>query len=175
MQSPPFPRYLVSPRSKYFPQHHVLKHPQLPFLPQCQRPSFTPIQNNTPTVQISSSAPSTNVVPPLSDFGLHDQNYAIYCKNTVVKSVHFMCDMTSSRWWPGRIVMPPSSLVGSSVRMYQNARCHSPHPRQVSRSNASERNTPAVNIHKTEFSRVLWKPHVPSVLKSKFASFCPTL
>ena len=39
------PRYLVPPRSKYSPQHHVLKHPQLPFLPQCQRPSFTPIQN----------------------------------------------------------------------------------------------------------------------------------
>ena len=46
MQSPPFPRYLVPPRSKYSPQHHVLTHPQLPFLPQCQRPSFTPIQNN---------------------------------------------------------------------------------------------------------------------------------
>ena len=46
MQSPPFPRYLVPPRSKYSPQHHVLKHPQLPFLPQCQRPSFTPTQNN---------------------------------------------------------------------------------------------------------------------------------
>ena len=46
MQSPPFPRYLVPPRSKYSPQHHVLKHPQLPFLPQCQRPSFTPIQNS---------------------------------------------------------------------------------------------------------------------------------
>ena len=46
MQSPPFPRYLVLPRSKYSPQHHVLKHPQLPFLPPCQRPSFTPIQNN---------------------------------------------------------------------------------------------------------------------------------
>jgi len=45
MQSPPFPRYLVPPRSKYSPQHHVLKHPQLPFLPQCQRPSFTPIQS----------------------------------------------------------------------------------------------------------------------------------
>ena len=29
MQSPPFPRYLVPPRSKYSPQHHVLKHPQL--------------------------------------------------------------------------------------------------------------------------------------------------
>ena len=41
-----FPRYLVPPRSKYSPQHPVLKHPQLPFLPQCQRPSFTPIQNN---------------------------------------------------------------------------------------------------------------------------------
>ena len=46
MQSPPFPRYLDPPRSKYSPQHHVLKHPQLSFLPQCQRPSFTPIQNN---------------------------------------------------------------------------------------------------------------------------------
>jgi len=48
------PRYAVSsipplplpPSSKYSPQHHVLKHPQLPFLPQYQRPSFTPIQNN---------------------------------------------------------------------------------------------------------------------------------
>ena len=40
------PHYLVPPRSKYSPQHQVLKHPQLPFLPQCQRPCFTPIQNN---------------------------------------------------------------------------------------------------------------------------------
>ena len=46
MQSPPFPRYLVPPRSKYSPQHPVLKHPQLPFLLQCQLPGFTPIQNN---------------------------------------------------------------------------------------------------------------------------------
>ena len=45
MQSPPFPRYLVPPRSKYSPQHHVLKHPQLPFLPQYQRPSFTPTRD----------------------------------------------------------------------------------------------------------------------------------
>ena len=44
MQSPPFPRYLVPPRPKYSPQHHILKHPQLPFLPQCQRTSFTPVQ-----------------------------------------------------------------------------------------------------------------------------------
>ena len=40
------PRYLVPPRSKYSPQHHIFKYPQLPFLPQLQRPSFTPIQNN---------------------------------------------------------------------------------------------------------------------------------
>ena len=46
MQSPPVPRYLVPPRSKYSPQHLVLKHPQFPFLSQCQRPNFTPIQNN---------------------------------------------------------------------------------------------------------------------------------
>ena len=46
MQSPPVPRYLVPLRSKYSPQHLILKHPQLPFLPQCQRPSFTTILNN---------------------------------------------------------------------------------------------------------------------------------
>ena len=43
MQSPPLPRYLVPSRSKYS-QHHVLKHPQLPFLPQYQRSIFTPIK-----------------------------------------------------------------------------------------------------------------------------------
>ena len=37
MQSPPFPRYLVPLRSKYSPQHHILKHPQLPLLPQFQQ------------------------------------------------------------------------------------------------------------------------------------------
>ena len=46
VRSPPFPCYLVPPRSKYSPQYHIFKHPQLSFLPQCQRPSFTPIQNN---------------------------------------------------------------------------------------------------------------------------------
>ena len=44
MQSPPFPHYLVPPRPKYSPQQHVLRHLQLPFLPRCQLPSFTPIQ-----------------------------------------------------------------------------------------------------------------------------------
>ena len=31
------PRSLVPPRSKYSPQHYILKHPQLPVLPQWQR------------------------------------------------------------------------------------------------------------------------------------------
>ena len=30
---------------KYSPQHPILKHPQPTFLPQCQQPGFTPIQN----------------------------------------------------------------------------------------------------------------------------------
>jgi hypothetical protein len=46
MQSSPLPCHLVSLRSKYSPQHPILEHPQPMFLPQCQRPSFTPIQNN---------------------------------------------------------------------------------------------------------------------------------
>jgi hypothetical protein len=33
-------------RSKYLPQHSVLKNPQSMFLPQSERPSFTPIQHN---------------------------------------------------------------------------------------------------------------------------------
>jgi hypothetical protein len=49
MQSPSVPRYLVPPRSKYSPQHHVLKHPQVPFLPQCQRPSFTHVKKGDNT------------------------------------------------------------------------------------------------------------------------------
>ena len=36
--------YLVSLRPKYSLQHPILKHPHPTFLPQCQRPSFTPIQ-----------------------------------------------------------------------------------------------------------------------------------
>ena len=38
--------YLVPLRPKYSPQHPILKHPQPTFLPQYQRPSFTPIRNN---------------------------------------------------------------------------------------------------------------------------------
>src|SRR5215510_6626731 len=42
----PLPCYLVPLRPKYSPQHPILKHPQPTFLRQCQRLSFTPIQNN---------------------------------------------------------------------------------------------------------------------------------
>ena len=38
--------YLVSLRSKYSPQHHILKPTRPTFLPECQRQSFTPIQHN---------------------------------------------------------------------------------------------------------------------------------
>jgi hypothetical protein len=40
------PCYLIPLRPKYSPQHPVLKYPQPTFFPQCQLPSFTPIQNN---------------------------------------------------------------------------------------------------------------------------------
>jgi hypothetical protein len=35
----------VPPTPKYSPQHPILKHSQPTFLPQCERPSFTPILN----------------------------------------------------------------------------------------------------------------------------------
>ena len=40
----PLPYYLVPLRSKYPPQHPTLKHTQPTFLPQRERPSFTPIE-----------------------------------------------------------------------------------------------------------------------------------
>ena len=46
MQFSPLLFYLVPLRPKYSPQHPVVKHPQRTFLPQCERLSFTPIQNN---------------------------------------------------------------------------------------------------------------------------------
>jgi hypothetical protein len=41
------PCYNAPLSPKYSPQHPILKHPQPTFLPQCKRPSFTPIQNQT--------------------------------------------------------------------------------------------------------------------------------
>ena len=42
----PLPYYLVPLRPKYSPQQTIIKPPEPTFLPQCERPSFTPIQNN---------------------------------------------------------------------------------------------------------------------------------
>ena len=50
MQSTPLACYLVPPRYKYYPQHHVLKYPQLSFLPQWQQPSFKPIQTTVKVI-----------------------------------------------------------------------------------------------------------------------------
>ena len=41
-----FPCHLVTLTSKCLPQHPILEHPQPVFLPEFERPSFTPIQNN---------------------------------------------------------------------------------------------------------------------------------
>jgi hypothetical protein len=45
-QFSPFPCYLVPLRPKYSSDYTILEHPQPTFFPQCERSSFTPIQNN---------------------------------------------------------------------------------------------------------------------------------
>jgi hypothetical protein len=46
MQFSPTPCHFISLRSKYSPQHPVLKHPQSVFLLECQRLNFTLILNH---------------------------------------------------------------------------------------------------------------------------------
>jgi hypothetical protein len=46
MQFYPLSCYLVPLRPKYYLEHPILRHPQPTFLPQCERPYFTHIQNN---------------------------------------------------------------------------------------------------------------------------------
>jgi len=46
LQSPPVSCHLTPRKPKYLTQHTTLKHPQLRFCPQCERPSFTSIQKN---------------------------------------------------------------------------------------------------------------------------------
>ena len=43
-QFSPLPCHLVPLRLKYLPQHPILRQPQPTFLPECERPSFTPMQ-----------------------------------------------------------------------------------------------------------------------------------
>ena len=38
--------YVFPPMPKYSPQQPILKHPRPSFLPQCQQPSFTRVQNS---------------------------------------------------------------------------------------------------------------------------------
>ena len=40
------PCYIIPLRPKYYPQHPILENPKPTFLPQCERPRFTTIQNN---------------------------------------------------------------------------------------------------------------------------------
>ena len=89
MQSPPFPRYLVNPRSKYSPQHHVLKHLQLPFLPQCQRPSFTPIQKKRPNYSSTTSDSKLMRMVPKKSFILfiHELKY-VHLQSTCLVPAH---------------------------------------------------------------------------------------
>jgi len=63
MSSPPLPCYLVPLRPKYSPQHPVLKHPQPTFIPQFERSSFTPTQNNRQNYSYSYIATLTEVFP----------------------------------------------------------------------------------------------------------------
>jgi hypothetical protein len=46
MQFSPTSCHFITIRSKYSPQHSVLKHLRSTFPSQCQRPSFIPIQND---------------------------------------------------------------------------------------------------------------------------------
>ena len=55
MQFSPLPCYLVLVRPEHPPQHLILEQPQPIFLSQCERPSFTPIQNNWKNNSFSKS------------------------------------------------------------------------------------------------------------------------
>jgi hypothetical protein len=57
MKFSPHPCYLVPLSAKYSPQQPILKHPQPTFLPQCQRPSFTPTQNKGKIIVIEGYRP----------------------------------------------------------------------------------------------------------------------
>jgi hypothetical protein len=52
MQVSPTSSHFISLRSKYSPQHPVLKHHQSVFHPKCQRSSFTPIHNHRQTYSL---------------------------------------------------------------------------------------------------------------------------
>ena len=55
------PYYLILFRPKYSPQHSFLKHPQSTFLPQCERPSFTPLKKQAKIVVLYFYLLSVNI------------------------------------------------------------------------------------------------------------------
>jgi hypothetical protein len=64
MQCSPASYHFIPLGSKYFPQYPVLKRPQSMFLPSCQRPSFTPIQNYRHFfVRFKTTYGKTNLLP----------------------------------------------------------------------------------------------------------------
>jgi len=50
MQSSPASHHFLSLRSKYSPQHPVLKCPQSKFFLSCEGPSFTPMQKTSEVI-----------------------------------------------------------------------------------------------------------------------------
>ena len=73
-------------RHKYSPQHPIFKHPKPTFVPQCERPSFTPIQNNRQNY--------SSVTPNLCIFGQQagrqknsvSNNFCVFLQSTYASS-----------------------------------------------------------------------------------------
>ena len=92
MQLSPFPCHLVPLRSKYAPQHPILKHPQPAFLPQCQRPGFTPIQNHRQNY-------SSIYLHWLQQIN-YDKGYGLWstCELTVLQTCVCIAGITCQSW-----------------------------------------------------------------------------
>jgi hypothetical protein len=54
--------YLMPLRSKFPPQHPLLKHPQSVYFPWCERPPFTTIQNNWQNPRLHSIQHSSSLI-----------------------------------------------------------------------------------------------------------------
>jgi hypothetical protein len=97
MKFSPLPCYLIPRRPKYS-QHPTLKHPQPPFLPQCQRPSFTSIQNRQGYIHTlrmrNAHCPSTVMV--VARTRLRATLY-MRCLSHCICTLRM--DVTSVLWW----------------------------------------------------------------------------
>jgi hypothetical protein len=70
MQSSPLPCFLVPLRPKYPPQHHIRENHQPTFFPQCEQPSFTPIQYNNKNfkARLNGQKFPLNAYPDMGEF-----------------------------------------------------------------------------------------------------------